>query len=87
MKESKLKKEKVSFSLQFFLLIAQVKIKRNFYADLACKSSCYRLVVKVSIWAGSQPPSQLSAVMAHLLLTLEPHDFVFLNYHNENFYH
>lgn len=43
--------------------------------------------MKVSIWAGSQLPSQLSAVMAHLLLTLEPHDFFFLNYHNERFYH
>lgn len=83
---SKAKERKsIFFSWRFFLIVAEVKTRRNFYAGLQCKPSCYRLMVKVSIWAGSQPTSYLSAVMAHLLLTLEPGDFVFLNYHMRGF--
>lgn len=65
---------------------AQVKTKRNFYADLGCNLGHYKLMVKASIWARSQPASQLSAVMAHLFSTLEPSDFVSLNYCNERFH-
>lgn len=72
----------------FFLVVAEVKTKRNFYADLGCNlSHCNKLVVKASVQARSQLVSQLSAVMVHLLFILEPSDFVSLNYRNEMFHH
>lgn len=87
MKGAKQKKERL-FLDNFFLIVAQVKTKKNFYADLGCNPGHYKVMVKALVWARSQPASQLSAVMAHLLFTLDfSIDFVSLNYRNETFHH